>query len=90
VGILLRGVADLVAAARQTLADPDWFLKIRSGRAEEIRRCVYSNYCEALDQRHRKVTCQLWDRLDTTAPGTPTTDGGRRRLVAPPWPPRLS
>ncbi len=85
-GILQRGEADLVGAARQTLADPDWFLKIRRGRAEEIRRCIYSNYCEALDQRHRKVTCQLWDRVDIT-PDTRTTDGGRRRLVAPPWTP---
>ena len=29
--ILARGEADIVAAARQTLADPDWFLKMRAG-----------------------------------------------------------
>ncbi|HWP43702.1 MAG TPA: NADH:flavin oxidoreductase, partial [Blastocatellia bacterium] len=28
-GILRRGEADIVAAARQSLADPDWFLKMR-------------------------------------------------------------
>ena len=84
-GILARGEADLVGAARQTLADPDWFLKIRRGRADAIRRCIYTNYCEALDQRHRAVTCQLWDREDVASAGGLTADGGRRRLIAPPW-----
>jgi len=60
--ILRRGDADLVAAARQSLADPDWWEKMRQGRGAEVRRCVYTNYCEGLDQRHKEVTCQLWDR----------------------------
>ena len=29
----------------------------------EVRRCTYTNYCEGLDQRHKQVTCQLWDRV---------------------------
>src|SRR5690606_36929389 len=60
--ILAAGHADIVAAARQSLADPDWFLKIRTGRGAEIRRCKFTNYCEALDTQHKQVTCQLWDR----------------------------
>ena len=60
--ILERGEADFVAAARQSLADPDWFQKIRLGRGGEIRRCEFTNYCEALDQQHKQVTCKLWDR----------------------------
>jgi hypothetical protein len=48
---------------------------MRAGRGDEIRRCQLTNYCEALDQRHKPVTCQLWDH----PPGEP------RRLVAPPW-----
>ncbi|EYF00336.1 oxidoreductase [Chondromyces apiculatus] len=84
-GILERGEADLIGAARQTLADPDWFLKLRLGRGGEVRRCIYSNYCEGLDQLHKAVTCQLWDREDLEAAGTATTDDGRRRLVAPSW-----
>ncbi|HEX4404996.1 MAG TPA: NADH:flavin oxidoreductase [Polyangia bacterium] len=72
---LARGDADLVASARQTLADPDWFQKMRTGRGDEIRRCQLTNYCEALDQRHKPVTCQLWDH----------PEGEARRLVAPPW-----
>jgi dimethylglycine catabolism A len=86
-GILARGEADVVAAARQSLADPDWFLKVRLGRGEEVRRCVYSNYCEGLDQVHKQVTCQLWDRLDLDQPGVARTSDGRRRLTAPSWEP---
>lgn len=89
---LAEGAADFVASARQSLADPDWFLKVESGRGGEVRRCKFTNYCEGLDQSHRQVTCQLWDR-DFAAPdpghaaGTPPTrsSDGRRRLVAPPW-----
>jgi 2,4-dienoyl-CoA reductase-like NADH-dependent reductase (Old Yellow Enzyme family) len=86
-GILACGEADVVGAARQSLADPDWFLKMRLGRGAEIRRCVYSNYCEGLDQVHKQVTCQLWDRLDLDRPGTARTSDGRRRLTAPLWTP---
>ncbi len=87
-GILARGEADLVASARQSLADPDWWRKMRLGRGAEVRRCVFTNYCEGLDQKHKQVTCQLWDRLDLEAPGVKlATDGGRRRLVPPAWEP---
>src|SRR5215211_5346779 len=64
--------ADIVGMARQALADPDWFMKVRLGRGDEVRRCTYTNYCEALDQAHKPVTCKLWDK-------------GRRVLEPPPW-----
>ncbi len=85
--LLARGEADIVAAARQSLADPDWFLKMRLGRGEEIRRCLYTNYCEGLDQKHKQVTCQTWDRLRLDEPGIALARDGRRRLVAPDWQP---
>jgi 2,4-dienoyl-CoA reductase-like NADH-dependent reductase (Old Yellow Enzyme family) len=85
--ILARGEADCVAAARQTLADPDWFRKIRLGYGALVRRCEFTNYCEGLDQRHKQVTCKLWDRVDLDAPDTRRASDGRRRLVAPPWRP---
>jgi 2,4-dienoyl-CoA reductase-like NADH-dependent reductase (Old Yellow Enzyme family) len=87
--ILARGEADAVAAARQTLCDPDWFLKVRLGRGEEVRRCFFTNYCEALDQAHREVTCQRWDRVFPEGEGgeVPMAADGRRRLVPPPWEP---
>lgn len=83
--ILARGDADVVGAARQSLADPDWFAKIESGRGEEVRRCVFTNYCEGLDQRHKQVTCQLWDREFELDDGVSLSSDGKRRLVAPEW-----
>lgn len=83
--ILRLGQADIVGMARQALADPDWFLKVLLGRGEEVRRCTYTNYCEALDQAHRPVTCKLWDRVDLDEPGIATVDDGRRRLEPPAW-----
>ncbi|MCG8421826.1 MAG: NADH:flavin oxidoreductase [Proteobacteria bacterium] len=85
--ILQRGEADIIASARQALADPDWFLKMRLGRGQDIRRCEFTNYCEALDQKHKQVTCKLWDRVDLDGPGVKLDATGRRRLVAPPWKP---
>lgn len=83
--ILQNGYADIVGFARQALADPDWFVKVRLGRGQEVRRCTYTNYCEALDQAHRPVTCKLWDRVDLDEDGIATVDEGRRRLLAPEW-----
>jgi 2,4-dienoyl-CoA reductase-like NADH-dependent reductase (Old Yellow Enzyme family) len=83
--ILQQGQADIVGFARQALADPDWFIKVKLGRGEDVRRCTYTNYCEALDQAHRSVTCKLWDRVELDEPGISTVDDGRRRLLAPEW-----
>lgn len=80
--LLAGGAADIIGSARQTLADPDWFRKLRLGQGAEVRRCVFTNYCEGLDQVHKAVTCKLWDRT----PGTPRTPDGRR-LTAPAWEP---
>jgi 2,4-dienoyl-CoA reductase-like NADH-dependent reductase (Old Yellow Enzyme family) len=81
---LEEGVCDIVGAARQSLADPDWTLKISRGRGAEVRTCEFTNYCEGLDQKHKPVTCQLWDKLDLDEAGMRSPDG-RRRLVAPAW-----
>jgi 2,4-dienoyl-CoA reductase-like NADH-dependent reductase (Old Yellow Enzyme family) len=84
--ILQRGDVDVVSAARQSLADPDWFEKMRQGRGDEIRRCFFTNYCEGLDQAHKSVTCQRWDREDLdTAPPQDLSADGKRRLIAPAW-----
>jgi 2,4-dienoyl-CoA reductase-like NADH-dependent reductase (Old Yellow Enzyme family) len=84
-GILARGEADFVAAARQSLADPDWFRKIRLGRGDLVRRCEFTNYCEGLDQHHKQVTCKLWDRVGLDEPGVRLAADGRRRLGPPAW-----
>jgi len=83
--LLESGTADVIGLARQSLADPDWFFKLRAGRGNEIRVCEYTNYCEGLDRKHKQVTCQLWDRTDLDEPGIARSWDNRRRLVAPPW-----
>ncbi len=83
--VLQNGEADFVASARQSLADPDWFVKMRQGRGAEIRRCEFTNYCEALDQQHKQVTCKLWDREELDEPDVKLAADGKRRLVAPKW-----
>ena len=85
--ILQSGDADIIGMARQALADPDWFVKVKLGRGDDVRRCTYTNYCEALDQAHRQVTCKLWDRKQLDEPGIAMASHGRRRLLAPDWKP---
>jgi 2,4-dienoyl-CoA reductase-like NADH-dependent reductase (Old Yellow Enzyme family) len=77
------GAADIIGFARQALADPDWFAKVRDGRGGAVRLCLYTNYCEALDQRHREVTCELWDRSNLDEPGVMLSADGKRRLLPP-------
>ncbi len=83
--LLQDGKADIIGAARQSLADPDWFLKLRLGKGDEVRVCEYTNYCEGLDQKHKQVTCKLWDRQQLDEAGIKLSADGRRRLVAPEW-----
>ena len=85
--LLNDGKADVVGLARQALADPDWFEKVRRGRGEEVLLCRYSNYCEGLDQKHKQVTCELWDREALDAPDVVLASDGKRRLTAPKWVP---
>jgi len=83
---LLRAAkADIIGFARQSLADPDWFEKVRRGQGDAVRVCRYTNYCEGLDQKHKQVTCELWDREALDAPDATLTADGKRRLLAPRW-----
>ncbi len=81
--VLARGQADIVGFARQALADPDWFRKVLAGKGAEVRLCEYTNYCEGLDQKHKQVTCQRWDREALDAADCRPSSDGRRRLEAP-------
>lgn len=82
-GILRRSEAEFVAAARQSMADPDWWRLMETGQGEAVRRCIFTNYCEGLDQKHKEVTCQLWDKEDVSGAGELVSTDGRRRLTPP-------
>ena len=85
--LLAEEKTDIVAFARQALADPDWFEKVRLGYGSEVMLCRYSNYCEGLDQKHKQVTCELWDRASLDSDDAVIASDGRRRLTAPFWVP---
>jgi hypothetical protein len=51
-----------------------------------MRVCEYTNYCEGLDQKHKAVTCQLWDKLPAAETERRSADG-KRRMTAPAWQP---
>jgi 2,4-dienoyl-CoA reductase-like NADH-dependent reductase (Old Yellow Enzyme family) len=85
--LLADEACDIVGAARQSLADPDWFRKIKLGLGDQVRVCEFTNYCEGLDQKHKIVTCQLWDKDKLDQPGARLTPDGKRRLTAPDWQP---
>lgn len=83
--LLTDDKADIVGFARQALADPDWFEKVRTGCGSEVMVCRYSNYCEGLDQKHKQVTCELWDRAQLGQDDVVLASDGKRRLTAPHW-----
>jgi 2,4-dienoyl-CoA reductase-like NADH-dependent reductase (Old Yellow Enzyme family) len=87
-GMLADGTCDIAGAARQALADPDWTRKTALGLGDQVRLCEYTNYCEGLDQKHKTVTCKLWDRVGLDDPSVKRTADGKRRATAPDWTPQ--
>jgi 2,4-dienoyl-CoA reductase-like NADH-dependent reductase (Old Yellow Enzyme family) len=58
-GILASGAADMVAMARQLLADPFIVKKTREGREHHITRCNHNNECAGRLWENREVVCAL-------------------------------
>ena len=83
--LISESQADIVGMARQAMADPDWFRKVKSGNGDQVNLCEYTNYCEGLDQKHKQVTCQLWDRKNLDEPRIAKSHDGKRRLIVPAW-----
>ena len=52
-----RGVQDFIGAARPSIADPFLPLKIREGRADEIRECIGCNICRAANNEAVPLRC---------------------------------
>ena len=50
--ILAKGQADYVLTARSAIADPDFLIKVKEGREEDIRPCLKCDLC--LDHGRRK------------------------------------
>jgi len=66
--IISDGSADVVGLCRPLLADPDWPNKAKSGKPEEIVKCVACNWCLEADERMEKVNCARWPEGSLNAP----------------------
>jgi len=66
--ILEEGKADIIGMARALLADPDWPIKAKEGRADEIVKCAACGYCSEADERYEPVTCIGWPKGALNAP----------------------
>jgi NADPH-dependent glutamate synthase beta subunit-like oxidoreductase len=66
--ILEQGRADIIGMARALLADPEWPMKARDGRADEIVKCAACGYCSEADERYETVTCIEWPKGTLNAP----------------------
>ena len=59
--VLNEGRADLVAVGRGLIADPDWPIKVREGRFDEIIKCVRCNEkCYGNLGKEIPVECTQW------------------------------
>jgi len=81
VAAVRSGIADLVGAARPSIADPFLPNKIREDRVEDIRECIGCNICVTGDQQFVPIRCTQ----------NPTLGEEWRRGWHPEWvPPKLS
>jgi 2,4-dienoyl-CoA reductase-like NADH-dependent reductase (Old Yellow Enzyme family) len=72
--IIADGKADLVAAARAFVADPEWVIKGLAGRQEDVRPCVKCMRCHDSVCFGRKMVCTVNPLVGVEA----AADGRRR------------
>ena len=66
--ILEQGRADIIGMARALLCDPDWPLKAKEGRDDEIVKCAACGYCSEADERYERIVCIQWPKGTLNAP----------------------
>ncbi|MCQ2444129.1 MAG: FAD-dependent oxidoreductase [Mailhella sp.] len=54
--LLAEGKCDYVLVGRQSVADPEWFNKVREGREEDIRPCIRCDNCLDFGRRGSLTT----------------------------------
>ncbi|MBI2205052.1 MAG: FAD-dependent oxidoreductase [Candidatus Rokubacteria bacterium] len=57
--ILAAGKADVIGLCRALIADPEWPVKARMGRADDIRLCIACNHCWALVTDGEPIGCSV-------------------------------
>jgi 2,4-dienoyl-CoA reductase (NADPH2) len=65
--IIATGKADIIAMARQLIADAEWANKAKSGRLDDIRKCI--TCCRCMDDNFvgTPITCSVNTNLEGTA-----------------------
>jgi len=66
--IIDQGRADIIGLGRALLCDPDWPIKAKEGRADEIVRCAACGYCSEADEKYETITCIQWPEEALNAP----------------------
>jgi len=57
--VIAQGQADFVFLGRSLLADPQWPVKAREGRVEDIRPCISCNNCFSNNSKGMAVSCTV-------------------------------
>ncbi len=57
--VLSKGQADFIAMGRPLLADPDWPLKVKEGRSDDIRMCMGCNECFRRLLENKYLSCAV-------------------------------
>jgi 2-enoate reductase len=58
--VLQEGKADFISLARQFLADPEWPNKVKEGRIEDIRPCIYCHEgCVGRVRKYKYISCAV-------------------------------
>lgn len=66
--ILQQEKADIIGLCRALLVDPDWPIKTKEGRDNEIVRCAACNWCLEADSRYEQVNCVRWPQGSLVSP----------------------
>jgi 2,4-dienoyl-CoA reductase-like NADH-dependent reductase (Old Yellow Enzyme family)/thioredoxin reductase len=57
--ILADGQADIISLGRGLIADPEWPLKVKNGKTNEIRYCIMCNHCTDCLPKRMPVGCAV-------------------------------
>lgn len=61
--MLAEGIMDFVVFARAFMADPEWIIKAKEGRSDEIKVCIGCLYCLEQTGRYIKSICAVNPKL---------------------------
>ena len=81
--IIASGKADLVVAARQFIADPNWIRKGLEGRQEDVVPCVKCMRCHDSDNyaQHMQCTVNPHVGMEEAIARVPASQGGKKVAV---------